>query len=115
MLFRWFAWGLPLGIVFAAQWVEGAGGGSWVTIVTAVLCTVIFVLSLFRGEREITPVDWIGLIASLVALALWKLTKDPLGAVVLITLSNVLGFVPTIRKTLTKPGEEFSACMRWAA
>ncbi len=104
--FSWFVWGLPCGIVFAAQWVQGGGAGSWATGVTALLCTGIFVLSLFYGEKEITPVDWIGFISALIALALWAATKDPLGSVILITLADVLGFVPTIRKSVKKPRQE---------
>jgi len=49
--FSWFVWGLPALIVFAAQALKGGGAGAWATGVTALLCTLIFVMSLSRGKR----------------------------------------------------------------
>ncbi len=69
--FSWFVWGLPCGVVFAAQFLGGGGAGSWTTAVTAILCTVIFLLSLFYGERNITKLDWASLAVALFAILLW--------------------------------------------
>ncbi len=104
--FSWFVWGLPAGIVFAAQLLKGGGAGSWATGMTAFLCTVIFILSLFRGEPIITRLDWVCLGGSLIALGLWASTHNPLWAVVLVTVADVVAFVPTIRKSIAKPHEE---------
>ena len=104
--FSWFVWGLPAGIVLVAQWTGGAGSGTWATGVTVLTCTVIFVLSLFKGERSITRLDTVSFVAALVALALWAATHDPLWSVLLITVADTLGIVPTLRKSMTKPHEE---------
>ena len=40
------------------------------------------------------------------ALPLWYLTHDPFWAVVILTLVDTLGFVPTFRKAYHKPYEE---------
>ncbi|MBS0359095.1 MAG: hypothetical protein JSS53_07490 [Proteobacteria bacterium] len=104
--FSWFVWGLPCGIVFAAQFLDGGGAGTWTTAMTAVLCTVIFVLSLFYGEKKITKLDWASLFVALFSIILWVLVKDPLGSVILITIIDVLGFAPTVRKSIQKPYEE---------
>ncbi len=48
--FSWFVWGLPCGVIFAAQFLSGGGAGTWAIAMTAVLCTVIFILSLFYIE-----------------------------------------------------------------
>lgn len=104
--FSWFVWGLPAGIVFAAQFVSGGGAGSWTTAMTAILCTVIFILSLFYGEKNVTALDMLSLFTALFAIFLWVLVKNPLGSVVLITIVDVVGFVPTIRKSIHKPTEE---------
>lgn len=37
--FTWFVWGLPCGIVFAAQFLNGGGAGTWTTAMTTLLCT----------------------------------------------------------------------------
>jgi len=46
------------------------------------------------------------LTGALAALALWAITHDPLWAVILVTIADILGFVPTFRKSITKPYEE---------
>lgn len=104
--FSWFVWGLPCGIIFAAQVVEGAAAGAWATAVTTILCTFIFILSFFYGEKEIKLLDWICFALALLAVALWVITKNPLGSVILITIADMLGFAPTIRKSLKKPYDE---------
>jgi len=105
-IFSWFIWGLPAGIVFAAQLLNGGGAGSWVTGLTAFLCTVVFLLSLFYGDRDIALLDWISFALALAAIGLWIITDSPLWSVILVTVSDVLGFVPTVRKSIVKPYEE---------
>jgi len=104
--FSWFVWGLPTGVVFAAQLVEGGGVGAWVTGITALMCTGIFVLALFKGERHFLVFDWVCLALCAIALVLWTLTRDPLGAVVLSTAADLIGFGPTVRKSWSRPQEE---------
>lgn len=104
--FSWFVWGLPCGVIFVAQFLSGGGAGTWATAMTAVLCTMIFVLSLFYGEKNITKLDWISLFVALFSILLWIIVKDPLGSVILITIIDVVGFAPTIRKSIQKPNEE---------
>ena len=104
--FSWFVWSLPTLIVFFAQVADDGGPGVWATGLTAFLCTIIFVLSLFKGERDIRALDWFSFVFSLIGIGLWFVTENPLWAVILTTAVDLIGFVPTIRKSLVKPGEE---------
>jgi hypothetical protein len=104
--FSWFVWSLPTIVVFYAQYGAGAGSGSWATASTALLCTIIFFASLVHGEQKITVLDTVSLTAACIGMGLWYYTQNPLGAVVLISIIDVLGFVPTVRKSYDKPGEE---------
>ena len=104
--FSWFAWSLPTVVVFFAQIADNGGPGVWATGLTAFLCTVIFVLSLFKGEKDIRLLDWFSFIFSILGIALWFVTKNPLWAVGLTTAVDVVGFVPTVRKSILKPEEE---------
>lgn len=104
--FSWFVWGLPCGIVFAAQITKGGGAGTWATGLTTIFCTAIFLLALRYGEKEITLLDKTCLVMALLAIVLWVATKDPLGSVILITIADLIGFIPTLRKSMTKPHEE---------
>ncbi len=104
--FSWFVWGVLTGIAFLAQLTSDAGSGSWVTGLTAAICFVVVALALAKGDRHFTAIDWISFITALVAIILWKLTDNPVLAVVLVTLGDALGFVPTYRKGYNKPHEE---------
>lgn len=105
-VFSWFVWCLLTGIAFFAQIAEGAGPGAWVTGFAAITCLVVAVLAIFRGEKKITLSDWLSFIGALLGLLLWRLTDNPMLAVILITITDALAFVPTIRKAYYKPYEE---------
>jgi hypothetical protein len=104
--FSWLVWGLMTGIGFVAQVVEGGGAGTWVMGFTALACGVIFVSALFLGEKDITRLDWLCLAGAAVSILLWIITDDPLLSVILITVIDVFGCIPTFRKSYSKPYEE---------
>jgi hypothetical protein len=104
--FSWLVWALLAGIAFAAQLFENGGIGSWVTGSSSLLCFVIFFLSLSKGEKHFDSFDWTALIAALLAIPLWKFTKNPTFSVILISVIDAVGFLPTYRKGYFKPNEE---------
>lgn len=104
--FTWLIWGVLTAIAFAGQVSEGAGPGAWVTGFTAAVSFVIFVTALRRGEKDLPLVDWLSLAGAALALALWAATDQPLVAMILITLIDALGFLPTFRKSWLRPWEE---------
>jgi hypothetical protein len=104
--FSWLVWAILTGIAFAGQVTDAAGPGAWVTGFTAVVCSAIFVIALFIGEKQISLFDWICLGLSLGAIPLWVVTATPLWSVVLITIIDAVGFLPTFRKSYFKPWEE---------
>ena len=104
--FSWFIWFLLTAIAFFAQISDNAGPGAWVTGFTAIICFVIFIFGLKQGEKNIVLTDWLSLFGALAALGLWAITNDPLLSVILISLIDALGFVPTFRKSYFKPNEE---------
>lgn len=104
--FSWFLWALLTAIGFAAQISGQAGPGAWVLGLDAVLCSIIFVLSLFKGEKGYVLSDWIALIATLAAILLWLVTGTPVLSVILIVIIDAFAFYPTVRKSVGKPHEE---------
>lgn len=105
-VFSWFIWGLMTAIGFFAQISEGAGAGAWIGAFTASVSFFIAIYALRRGEKNITPLDWASFLGAVLAIAFWMITKEPLVAVILIVIIDALGFVPTFRKSYTKPHEE---------
>ena len=104
--FTFLIWGIASSITWALQVYGGAGVGSWVTFAVSAICIFIFILSLKYGEKKVTVSDVVFLVLSLVALFLWLGIKQPVWSVVLVVLTDVLGFAPTIRKSWDKPYEE---------
>ncbi|MGI8857344.1 MAG: hypothetical protein ACR2JW_16495 [Thermomicrobiales bacterium] len=104
--FTWLIWGVLTGIAFVGQLAGHAGPGAWVTGFTAIICTVIAVIAAVDGERTIARLDWIALVGAGIALIIWFLTRGPLLSVILITVIDNIGFVPTLRKSYYRPGEE---------
>jgi uncharacterized protein with PQ loop repeat len=104
--FSWFIWSLAPSVVFFAQTSRGGGAGAWIAAAQAVACLTVFVSALFRGEKEIVPLDMACMVVALFGVGLWAVMNNPLYAVVLITIVDAVGFVPTFRKSRKKPSEE---------
>jgi hypothetical protein len=104
--FSWFVWSILTGIAFAAQVTSNAGPGAWVTGVTAVVCFIIFLYALCKGKRDFPLADWLCLAASIIAILLWWATSNPFWSVILISVTDMVAFVPTFRKAYHKPYEE---------
>lgn len=104
--FSWLIWSILETIVFAVQIVEHAGAASWTAATTAIICFSVFLLALYKGKRTFDRLDWITLILACVAIALWRITHDPLAALVLVIVADMLGYVPTFRKSFHAPHEE---------
>jgi hypothetical protein len=104
--FSWLIWTVITGIGFAAQIVGGGGAGSWVLGIDAIVCSAIFVVALYKGERGYVLVDWISLGLALLSILLWQLTGTPVFSVFLICFIDALAYVPTFRKSFSKPREE---------
>lgn len=104
--FTWLVWSLASGITFGLQTTGGAGYGSWVALAVSVICFTIFIIGLFKKNKDITRTDFIFLFLSLVALYFWLIVEQPVWSVILIVTVDILGFIPTIRKSWNHPYSE---------
>lgn len=106
-VFSWVIWGATTFVVFLAQ-LEGKGGaGAWPIGVSGVITLLIAILAYVkRADITITKTDWLFLVSALSSLPLWYFTSDPLWAVVILTIVDVLGFGPTVRKAYGDPHSE---------
>ena len=105
-VYSWFVWGLVTAIAFALQVSDRAGVGAWVTLVAALVCFLIFGLGLKMGKKNISKLDTIFFVLALLAVAIWVLAKQPVISVILVSLIDMLGFAPTIRKSWNQPFSE---------
>lgn len=105
-VYTWFIWGTVTAIAYALQVSGGAGVGSWVTLAVAIIAYIIFVFGLRNGNTDITRSDTVFFVLSLVAIFLWLVAKQPVLSVILASTIDMLGFIPTIRKSWNKPYSE---------
>ncbi|WP_206698752.1 hypothetical protein [Leptospira stimsonii] len=106
-IFSWIIWGSTTLIVFFAQLSANAGIGAWPIGVSAVISIYIAVLAFQRkADQSITLKDWIFFLFAIGALPIWYFSSDPLWAVVCLTIVDVLGFGPTLRKAYAFPFDE---------
>ncbi len=106
-VFSWVIWGATTIIVFFAQLDAKAGIGAWPIGVSG--CITIFIACLAfikRSDIKITKTDWVFFLAALASLPFWYFTSNPLWAVIVLTIVDLLGFGPTIRKAYDFPHDE---------
>lgn len=104
--FTWFVWGLLTAIAFGGQIAGNGGAGAWVTGFTAFISFTIFILALAKGKKDFPLADWLCLAGCMLALALWAFTDNPLLAIILITIIDLIAFIPTFRKSFSSPDSE---------
>ncbi len=106
-VFSWVIWGSTTFIVFLAQLKDGGGVGAWPIGVSGIITIYVAYLAFIKkSDNAITKTDWCFFILAMSSLPIWYFTSDPLWAVVILTLVDLLGFGPTIRKAYFQPFEE---------
>lgn len=106
-VFSWVIWGLTTFVIFLAQLDDGGGYGAWPIGVSGTLTICIALLAYGkRTDITVTRMDWLFFITALSSLPLWYLTTDPLWSVIVLTVVDLLGFGPTIRKSYAEPYSE---------
>ncbi len=110
--FSWLVWALLGLTVWLIQVAEQAGPGAWVFGYSAIAGVAIFLFTLKKGERQIALVDWVFLGGAIISYLLWLVTDQALLSIILLSLIDVLGYLPTFRKSYLKPFEE-TASMYW--
>lgn len=104
--FTWLVWGLLSGIAFVAQVISHAGAGSWIVGASSLYSLAISIYAFFYGDRKFTAFDWKSLSGALLGILLWVITKQPVIAVIIVSITDFLGFLPTYKKAFFKPFEE---------
>ncbi len=104
--FSWLLWGCVTGVGTIAQFELEAGPSAWALAFVSVTCLFIALLSFFIGERDYKKSDWCVLFVCALAIPIWKLTDNPLLALVLIMSIDCLTYWPTVRKSYLRPDTE---------
>ena len=104
--YTWFIWTILQTTGVIAMLSAGAGIGAASLAIGAGLCAFIFLLSLKYGTHNIKTFDTICLIGALIAIAVYFLLHDALLSVIIVSLTDFIGFLPTFRKSYEEPHTE---------
>ena len=102
----WIVWSILAGIVFIAQFNHHAGAGIWSTGLGFIASSIVAIIALIQGEKNIKKSDVVAFVAALFAILLWRLTGNALLAVVLAAIIELLSSYPTFRKSYAQPDQE---------
>src|SRR5262245_28245295 len=95
--YTWLIWTITLGTAMAGLF-RGHGGCVALPIGSGTfLVFVTFLLSFKYGTKNITRSDAVTLIAALGAVVVWWQLKNPLAAVLMVSLIDVIGYIPSVR------------------
>ncbi len=112
-IYTWLVWVLTQGTAAVAVWY---GGGSWgaldLTFATLFVAGV-FLFSFKYGTKNITKSDTIVLVAALCAILVWWQLNNPSLSVIMVSVIDVVGYVPTLRKSYQEPWSE--TLVAWVA
>jgi hypothetical protein len=85
---------------------NGAGIGALALAIGALFCGFVCLLSIKFGTKNISSFDTICLIGALLAIVVYAFLHQPLLSVILISLIDFAGFLPTLRKAYHEPYTE---------
>lgn len=106
-VFSWVIWGMNTSVAFLAAIQAGGGIGTWAIGFSAGVTSGIAVLAYVkRADITVTHTDRLFFTMALTAMPLWYWLNDPLWAACLVTVIELLGFGPTLRKTWQQPYSE---------
>lgn len=105
-VYTWLIWTLTTGTAAAGSWYGGGGYGALSATVAAMLTFILFVLSFKYGTKNITASDTIVLMFALFAIVVWWQLKQPLLSIIMVTLIDLSGYIPTYRKSWSEPWSE---------
>lgn len=105
-MFTWLIWGIVTAVVAVTQISSKGGAGSILAVIVTVNCFIVAGMAYYKGDRSFPWFDKVCLIACIIAIALWPMMKAPLLSLVMVTIIDTFGFIPTLRKSFKNPQEE---------
>lgn len=105
-MYSWLIWTILQTIAVMAQLKDGAGYGAWALLVGVFFCFAIFLLSFKYGTKNISKFDIFCLIASLFAILIYVNIENLVWAIIVVSMIDLVGFLPTFRKGYEEPFSE---------
>jgi hypothetical protein len=105
-IYSWLIWTILQVTGVIAMFKNGAGIGVLALATGAVLCGYTSILCIKHGTKNITTFDTLCLVGALASIGVYIYMKDPLPSIILISVIDFVGFLPTLRKAYSEPYSE---------
>ncbi|HWB34052.1 MAG TPA: hypothetical protein VG753_01910 [Candidatus Paceibacterota bacterium] len=106
-LVTWGLWLIIQTIFILAQFSSGASWSVVLPLAEMGTVGVVFILGLFGyGYKKYVLLDIVCLVTALAAIMLWQLTSQPLAALLLSVVADMVASIPTLRKAYLDPRSE---------
>jgi hypothetical protein len=105
-MYTWLLWTILQSVGIAAMFKGGAYLGVLGLTVGSLFCFFIFILSFKYGTKNITRFDTFCLFGAIIIILVWLLQHNALLSVILVTVVDVIAFLPTYRKGYAEPKSE---------
>jgi hypothetical protein len=105
-IYSWLIWAILQVTGAVAMFNSGAGWGITPLVLGATLCASVFILSFKYGTKNITRLDLVCLISALAIFCFYLFTRQALLSVILVSVIDIIGSLPTFRKAYAEPFTE---------
>jgi hypothetical protein len=102
----WLIWGVLAVVVSLSQYADGASWSLVMAGVQAVLTSLIFVLSIRRGEGGVSPTELTMIAIASAGVAGWIVADEPIVATVCVVAADLIGAALMVPKTYRDPESE---------
>ncbi len=102
----WLIWGTLAIVVCLSQYADGASWSLIMAAVQAVLTTLIFILSIRRGDGGLSTVELVMIAIASGGVIGWIVADEPLVATACVVAADLIGAAMMVPKTWRDPGSE---------
>jgi len=105
-LYTWLIWSITQTIAVVGIITGGGGWGVSSLLVGTLFVVAVFLMSIKYGTKDITRSDTVSLVLALLAIVVWLQLKQPVIAVLLAASIDLVGYIPSFRKSFKDPFSE---------
>ena len=105
-VYTWLIWTITQSTAVFALWYGGGGWGSVELTTGTFFVFIIFLFSLKRGTKNITKSDTVILFIAVLSILIWWKLNNPILAVIMVSLIDAFGYIPSYRKCWSDPWSE---------
>ncbi|MCX6722572.1 MAG: hypothetical protein NT094_00715, partial [Candidatus Staskawiczbacteria bacterium] len=105
-IYTWLIWSVTQGTAVAGIYYGGGGLGGLELVIGTFFVFIVFLFSLKYGTKNITKSDTAVLITAFLAVLVWWQLHQPLLSVLMVSAIDVIGYIPSIRKSYKDPWSE---------